>query len=583
MELRRCGRLLAAAVALAAALVVADAGMAFGADPVVGAAGDIACDPTDANYNGGAGTATACRQRLTSDILLNGGFDAVIALGDNQYNSGSLANYQASYDPSWGRVKAKTHPAIGNHEGTSATGGAGYCSYFGAAAHCVNGRQGNAAFYSWNIGTWHVVVLNSNCTAAGGCDVGSAQYSWLSNDLAASTAKCTLAYWHHPRFSSGHDGSNVFMQPIWKLLYDRGADVVLSGHSHDYERFAPMDGNGLLNRADGMRQFVVGTGGAFFTGLGTRIANSEAGQNNTFGVLKLTLHPSGYDYSFMPAGGQLFTDSGSDTCRGPGPVGGDAQAPSKPGTLSATAGGPTQVNLAWGASTDDVGVTGYDVLRRQGTAAFASVGTATGTTFTDTSVAAGQSYDYIVRARDASGKVSPDSNIASVATPAAGGGSTLTFAPDADASVKEASAAANFGASTSLNSDSGAGVAMESYLRFTVRGVGTASVQSAKLRLFVPSDGTADGPGVYGCTVAGCGTWTESAITWGNRPARATSATRDVGAIAAGTTVEWDVTPLVSGDGTFTVVVGPTPTTDGVVFSSREAAGNKPQLVVTTG
>ena len=191
----------------------------------------------------------------------------------------------------------------------------------------------------------------------------------------------------------------------------------------------------------------------------------------------------------------------------------------------------------------------------------------------------GQSYDYHVVARDAAGNTSLDSNTARVTVPA---GATLTFTPTADSSVKQASPTTNFGTSTTLGSDSGSDVAIESYLRFTVAGVGSATIKSAKLRLLVPSDPTANGPGVYGCTALECGAWTESAITWNNRPARALTATADVGAIAAGSTVEYDVTPLVKADGSVTLVIGPTPTTDGTAFSSRQATANRPQLIVTT-
>jgi hypothetical protein len=303
-----------------ACIALAGASSARAADVVVFAAGDIACDPLDPNFNAGNGTATACRQKATANLMPSGSFDAVLALGDLQYEAANLSNFEQSYDLSWGRVKSKTRPVIGNHEGITAGSGAGYCVYFGAAAHCKNRRQGGAAFYSFDVGDWHVVVLNSNCDAAGGCDVGSPQYQWLANDLAANPRACTLAAWHHPRWSSGAYGSSAFMQPIWQLLYANGGDLVLSGHSHDYERFAPIDGAGAGSASYGMRSFVVGTGGAYFTGLtGVRVPGSETLQNTAFGVLRLVLHPTSYDWSFVSASGSLFRDSGSQSCHGTPP------------------------------------------------------------------------------------------------------------------------------------------------------------------------------------------------------------------------------------------------------------------------
>jgi chitodextrinase len=275
--------------------------------PVIAAAGDIACANDDPNYNGGAGTSTACRQLYTSDLLVNGGFAAVLPLGDNQYNSGSLTQYQAVYNPTWGRLKSITHPVTGNHEyGTS--GASGYFNYFGSAA-------GDPAkgYYSFDVGSWHLIALNSNCTKVA-CTAGSAQETWLRNDLATHANLCTLAFDHHARWSSGHDGDNVFMQPMWQDLYDANADVFLSGHSHDYERFAPQNASGGLDNVRGVRQFVVGTGGSFFTGMGSAHANSQVRNNNTFGFLKLTLRSTSYDWQFVPEAGKTFTDSGSTAC-----------------------------------------------------------------------------------------------------------------------------------------------------------------------------------------------------------------------------------------------------------------------------
>jgi chitodextrinase len=275
--------------------------------PVIAAAGDIACANDDPNYNGGAGTSAACRQLYTSNLLVNGGFAAVLPLGDNQYNSGSLTQYQAVYNPTWGRLKSITHPVTGNHEyGTS--GASGYFNYFGSAA-----GDPSKGYYSFDIGSWHLIALNSNCSFVP-CTVGSAQETWLKADLAAHANQCTLAFDHHARWSSGHDGDNTFMQPLWQDLYDANADVFLSGHSHDYERFAPQNATGGLDNARGIRQFVVGTGGAFFTGIGSAHANSQVRNNDTFGFLKLTLRPTSYDWQYVPEAGKTFTDSGSTAC-----------------------------------------------------------------------------------------------------------------------------------------------------------------------------------------------------------------------------------------------------------------------------
>ena len=301
-------------------------------DPVIAAAGDIACDPADPNFNGGAGIDGYCRQRATSDLLVGAPLAAVLPLGDVQYNSASLTNILQVYDPTWGRVKSISRPILGNHESS----GTGYFDYFNGtgAADGPAGARGKG-YYSFDVGSWHLVALNSNCDRVA-CSAGSEQEQWLRADLAAHPATCTLAYSHHARYSSGHDGSNTFMQPIWEALDDADAEILLSGHSHDYERFAPLDRNGNLDQAGGIRQFVVGTGGAFFTGgLDSRIANSEVAQNDTFGVLFLTLHASSYDWSFVPEAGKTFTDSGSGSCHGPPPPPPPPPPPAPPADVTA--------------------------------------------------------------------------------------------------------------------------------------------------------------------------------------------------------------------------------------------------------
>jgi len=303
-------RLIVLLVAVALSAVDPAAGVA---DPVIMAAGDIACDPDDDGYNGGAGTANRCHQRATSDLLVSMPLDAVLPLGDIQYDSASLSNINAVYAPTWGRVKAISRPILGNHEGA----GNAYFDYFNGsgAADGPAGPRGKG-YYSFDLGAWHLIALNSNCSRVA-CSAGSQQERWLRADLAAHPVDCTLAYWHEPRYSSGHAGSNSSMQPFWEALHDAQADVLLSASSHDYERFAALDRNGDADPVSGIRQFVVGTGGAFFTGgLDTRAPHNEVAQNTTFGVLKLTLHPLSYEWQFVPEAGKTFTDSGSEACHG---------------------------------------------------------------------------------------------------------------------------------------------------------------------------------------------------------------------------------------------------------------------------
>jgi Fibronectin type III domain/Calcineurin-like phosphoesterase len=369
-------------------------------DPVVATAGDIACDPANANFHGGAGSSNACRQRYVSDLLVGSGLSAVLPLGDNQYECGSLSAFQQSYDPSWGRVKPITHPVVGNHEyltsgGTgcdpSNAGAAGYFNYFGSAA----GNPGQG-YYSYDLGAWHIIALNSNCTDVGGCAPGTPQGNWLANDLATHSTACTLAYWHIPLFSSGGRAAQNSLT-FWQALYAAGADVILNGHDHIYERFAPQNASGQLDDARGIREFIVGTGGANHTSIATVAANSVARDTTTFGVLRLTLHAGGYDWQFVPESGGTFTDSGSATCSGAG----DTQAPTTPTNLAATS-AQTSLALSWSASSDNVGVAGYNVYL--GGSRLGSTGA---TAYTVSGLACGTSYDLAVEAYDAAGNLSP--------------------------------------------------------------------------------------------------------------------------------------------------------------------------------
>ncbi len=269
-----------------------------GSDPVILAAGDIA-------------SCASTGDEATADLLdtLAG---TVLTLGDNAYETGSPLEFSTCYDPTWGRHKSRTMPSVGNHEyGTP--GASGYYGYFGAAA-----GDPSKGYYSYDLGTWHVIALNSNCSAVGGCGGGSTQEQWLRDDLATHPAACTLAYWHHARFSSSAaHGSSTTYQALWQALYDYGADVVLVGHDHDYERFAPQTATGAADAAYGIREFVVGTGGKSHYGFDpVPEPNSEVRDSTSYGVLQMTLQPAGYDFAFLPAAGSLFTDSGSGTCHG---------------------------------------------------------------------------------------------------------------------------------------------------------------------------------------------------------------------------------------------------------------------------
>ena len=259
-------------------------------DPVLIAAGDIAdCGTT-------ADSATA---RLLDEMP-----GTIATLGDNVYESGTAAEFRDCYAPTWGRHLARTRPSPGNHDYKTA-GAAGYLGYFGTRA-----RPAGTTWYSYDLGAWHIVVLDSNCAAVGGCGPGSAQLRWLQSDLAVHAGANVLAYWHHPRSSSGAHGSNATVQPFWDVLWTAGADVVLNGHDHDYERFAPQDRYGRADATHGIRQFIVGTGGTDLRARASTAAHSQV-FSSTHGVLRLTLGATSYAWSFVPVAGATFTDAGS--------------------------------------------------------------------------------------------------------------------------------------------------------------------------------------------------------------------------------------------------------------------------------
>jgi len=363
--LGRLAALLALAVMVATLLASGPARGQAGGDPVLVGAGDIA----------------SCRStgdEATAGLLA--GIDGTVAtFGDNAYQRGSAADFAQCYEPSWGQFKARTFPSPGNHDYDTA-GASGYFDYFGTAA----GDPGKG-YYSYELGSWHVISLNSNCSAVvGGCAPGSPQEQWLKADLAAHSNACTLAYWHHPRFSSGVNGDNSIVGPFWDDLYQGGAELVLNGHDHDYERFAPLNPSGQPEPTQGIREFVVGTGGAELREFNRIIPTSEVQIAGMNGVLQMTLHPDSYDWQFVTAPDGIVADAGSATCHG-APSGSPTNTPGTPGTTTSASTGATTgtanttstTSATTGTTTGTTGIT-----RTTGTATGTTTGITAGTTGT---------------------------------------------------------------------------------------------------------------------------------------------------------------------------------------------------------
>ncbi|MCM3515156.1 metallophosphoesterase [Nocardioides sp. P86] len=269
------------------------AGTTAGVTVELVAVGDIACEPGEAT------TPTTCQQQATADLTTRLDPDRVLALGDLQYENGTVASFAASWAKSWGRFSDRLLAVPGNHE-YNTTGAAGYRDYLGAPTHAVV-----------ELGTWRVYLMDSNCEQ----DACAAQIDWLTADLAAHPATCTAVAMHHPRWSSGAHGPQLFLQPLWEILVDSGVDLDLAAHDHDYERFDRLDvtGHTVTGTAAGTRQFVVGTGGKSFYEVREQRTGSQFLQNDRFGVLDLILRDEGYDWSYVDTDGEVL-DRGTDTC-----------------------------------------------------------------------------------------------------------------------------------------------------------------------------------------------------------------------------------------------------------------------------
>jgi hypothetical protein len=257
-------------------------------------AGDIAqCDPT-------------LEPALATGRMLDTIGGTIFTAGDNSYYAASDDDFRNCYQPSWGRFLGRTFPVPGNHEYETYPDAAPYYRYFGAQA----GMPG-VGYYSYDVGDWHIIALNSNYRQGIGVTANSPQGAWLQADLAAHKNKCALAIWHHPLFSSGPNGFNNDMRDFWRILYNAGVDVIVNGHDHLYERFAPQTPDGIRDDAKGIRQFTVGTGGAALYDFVTRAANSER-QIKAFGIVKFTLSSDSYQWEFLPVSGA--SDAGTASC-----------------------------------------------------------------------------------------------------------------------------------------------------------------------------------------------------------------------------------------------------------------------------
>jgi hypothetical protein len=519
-----------------------------GGDPIIAAAGDIACDPADGNFKSGSGTSNACRQRATSDLLTGKNYAAVLTLGDNQYEDGTLPKYQQSFDPSWGRVKSIIRPAVGNHEYNTA-GADGYYSYFGAAA-----GDKTKGYYSYDIGAWHIIALNSNCSKVGGCGAGSPQEKWLKADLAAHPNACTLAYWHHPRFSSGEHGSDAAYDVFWKDLYAAGAEIVLNGHDHDYERFAPQNPGGAAD-PNGIQEFVVGTGGKNHYAFSTLRANSVARNFDTYGILRLTLHPASYEWQFVSEAGKTFTDSGTRNC-----VTASTTQPTPVPTLTQTTASTTIAPTAEATQTSTPVSVPDSIPTDTSTVIAPTAG--------DTQTSTPENLPEATSAATSTTVASTPTGTISISLPS----KKLTFKTVADAYVSSATPNTNYGVSKNLRVDGAPTV--NSYLLFNVQGL-NASVASVKLRIYANSSSRA-GIRVYSVSNT---SWVEKNIIFSNAPALGAPAGSS-GRFKGGTWITVDITSLVTGNGVFCVVITGLDGT-AINLASRESSKHAPRLIIT--
>jgi chitodextrinase len=504
---------------------------------------------------GGDGAGGESNATSVSNLIASVNPNLFLYLGD-VYEKGSPAEFYNWYGTgmnNFARFRSITNPTVGNHEYENGSA-LGYFDYWDNIPN----------YYSYNAGGWHFISLNSNSTAEP-VDPRSAQYRWLQKDLATNTAACTIAYYHHPLYNIGNEGSAASMRDIWNLLAQYGVEIVLNGHDHTYQRWVPLDGKGQP-ASNGITEFVAGALGhglQTFTSSDKRVAYSNDANPTVFGALILQLNQNGANFSYQNADGATL-DSGVIPCAPSDP---DTQAPTQPSGLSATATSAAKVELTWSASNDNTGVSGYTIYRNGTQVGTASAG---GLTFSDTTATPDTNYTYSIDAFDPAGNHSAKSDGVSVMTHSMP--STLTFPVEADTYVSASSPQSNYGTATSwwLNQSPD----MHAYLRFNVHGLGKTPITQARLLVYANNNSSLS---ISASPVAD-NNWDELNMDFTNAPALGTTLGTS-GAFTNGSWVSLDVTSYVTGEGIYSFGLTSTSTT-AISFRSRESGSNSALLLL---
>lgn len=507
-----------------------------------------------ASVGDGAGGETAAAD--VSNVAVSRDPNLFLYLGD-VYEKGSVAEFYNWYGTDttfFGQLRSITNPTIGNHEYENGVA-PGYFDYWDNVPN----------YYSYDAGGWHFISLNSN-SAFEPVDPQSAQYQWLQQDLAANPGACTIVYYHHPLFNIGNQGSKTSMSDIWALMSQYGVSIALTGHDHNYQRWVPLDANGQPS-STGVTEFVIGAGGHGvrpFVTSDSRVAYSNDSSPTALGVLFLQLNANGVDFSYVNIAGSVL-DAGAIPCVNAGP---DTQAPSPPEGLTATATSATRVDLSWAASSDDTGVSGYTVYRDGNEIASLP---SSSLLYSDKTALPDTTYTYTVDAFDPAGNHSAASNPATQTTPSMP--ASLTFDVEADTYVNESYPDATYGTATVLRAD--ALPDLHSFLRFTVEGLANLPIEQARLLVYANNSSSI---GINLDAVAD-NSWSETATSYNNAPAMGDTLASS-GGFTSGDWIVLDVTPYISGEGTYSFGLD-TPGTTSLSFPSRESGTNAAQLIVS--